>query len=307
MRVKGLDNGYLYTKDNDMRIFRSAYVKSGVAMGSSAFISIDGVDYTVGAGEKSVSFDKTDSEINKVCTLANLAMTGSDEYNLVVGLPISQYKSQRDKFKKMILSYNGSYVVYKGEEMRIKINDVLVFPQGIGALLSLNELKGDNIIFDIGGLTIDIAYIEMVCGNPVLHKFDTWTEGIQKMYAKIINQVNDKYNLTLPVNYAEKILIDDLLIDGVIQPKDFLLPILSQYLEPIFLEFQLNYPSKNTKIHLCGGSATVIKDLFMKRFPNASLMNNSQFANAIGYYKVGCQKFGMPDTTKQIQVSTCRR
>lgn len=298
MIVKGLDNGYLYTKDNEKRIFRSCFSRSSISMGSSSFISINGIDYTVGTGDKSVDFDKTNSEMNNVGTMTNLAMTGSGEYNLVVGLPISQFKSQREKFKKTILSYNSNYVVYRGQEMKIKINDVLVFPQGVGALMNLNDFKNEGIVFDFGGLTIDIAHIEVVCGNPVLIKHDTWTEGIQKIYAKVIDAVNSKFNLALPVEYAEKILTNDLIIDGVVHSKDFLMPILEQYLEPILTEFQLNYPCKTTRIYLCGGSAIIFKDIFMKRFPNTVLMENSQFANAIGYYKVGCQKFGKSDTIK---------
>ncbi len=307
MKVKGLDTGYLYTKDNDRRIFRSCYSKSSIAMGSTSLISIDGVDFSVGAGDRTVDVDKTNSKLTEVCVLTNLAMTGSDDYNLVVGLPIGQFKSQKDKFKETILGYNSRYVVYRGEEMKIKINDAFVFPQGIGALMSLNDFRNDAIIFDFGGLTIDLAYIEMVCGNPVLIKYDTWTEGIQKIYSKLIDQVNYKFNLSLSLDYGEKILTNDLVINGVVHSKDFLLPTLSQYLEPILTEYQLNYPCKTTRTYLSGGSAVIFKDIFMKRFPNTVLVENSQFANAIGYYKVGCQKFGNPDAIKPTSYACINR
>lgn len=307
MRVKGLDTGYLYTKDNDRRIFRSCYSKSAISMGSTSFISINGEDFAVGAGDRTVDIDKTDSKLTEVCVLTNLAMTGSDEYNLVVGLPISQFKPQKEKFRKTILGYNNKLIIYRGEEMKIKINDALVFPQGIGALMSLNDFRSDVILVDLGGLTVDLAYIEMVCGNPVLHKYDTWTEGIQKMYSKIIDQVNCKFNLTLPISFAEKILTNDLIIDGIVHSKDFLIPTIQEYLEPILIELQLNYPCKTTRIYLCGGSAIIFKDIFMKRFPNTVLMENSQFANAIGYHKVGIQKFGNPDTTKPTSYACINR
>jgi plasmid segregation protein ParM len=291
-RIKGLDHGYLYTKDNEMRIFRSAYTRETVSLGASALITIDGVDYSVGAGERNVQFDKSDSEINKVTTLTNLAMTGSDDYYLVVGLPIAQYKSQKDKFKKMILGYNGSEVIYRGKPFNFSIQDVFVMPQCIGAALSQQELNSHVIIFDFGGMTIDIAYLEIIYGNPVLQKYDTWTQGVQKLYSKIINMVNEKYNLTLDIQYAETILSNGLYLHGEKVSTDFLLSTYKQYLEPILKEFQLNYPSANTQIYLCGGSAIVFYDLFKLYFPSARLMVNSQFANAIGYYKVGYQRFG---------------
>jgi plasmid segregation protein ParM len=304
-QVKGLDNGYLYTKDNDQRIFRSAYSKSNVATGCTSFITIDGVDYSVGTGDRSIQIDKTDSEINKVCTLTNLALTGSDEYYLVVGLPIGQYKTQKDKFKKMIMGYNDCDVTFKGKKFEFAIKDVLVMPQGIGALLSLEEIKSDIIIFDFGGLTIDIASVEVVYGNPILKKYDTWTEGIQKVYSRVITDVNEKYNLTLDVSYAEKILVDGLTIHGERKDTDFLNNTLRQYIDPIMTNFKVNFPDVNSQIYLSCGSAIIFYDLFREYFPAARLIPSSQFANAIGYYKVGLQKFGKVIYQKQQVISSC--
>lgn len=307
-QIKGLDNGYLYTKDNEKRIFRSAYTKASVTMGSSSFITIDDIDYSVGTGDRNIQFDKSDSEMNKVTTLTDLAMTGSDEYYLVVGLPIGQYASQKDKFKRMVMAYNDCEVIFKGQNINIAIRDVFVMPQGIGALLSLDEVINDCILFDWGGLTLDILYIEIVNGSPVLHKFDTWTEGIQKIYGKLINKVNEKYNLTLDVSYAEKILTNGLSINGSKVPLDFLLPTVREYIEPIITEFKVNYPALNTPIYLAGGVSNIemLSVLFKSYFPQTKVIPNSQFANAIGYYKVGCQKYGsmIPANTSNLY---CRR
>jgi plasmid segregation protein ParM len=291
-KIKGLDHGYLYTKDNEKRIFRSAFTKSGLAMGATSFITINGVDHSVGTGNRTISFDKTDSDMNEVGTLTMLAMDGDNDYYLVVGLPISQYQSQKDKFKKMIMGYNDREVIYRGKKMDIKINDVYVLPQGVGALLSLDELKGNIVIFDFGGLTIDIASIEIVYGNPVLKKYDTWTEGIQKIYSRVVNAVNEKYNLTLDVSEAENILVNGLTLYGEKVSTDFLEPVLRQYLDPILTNFKVNFTDINSQVYLCGGSAIIFESLFKTHFPHARLMYNSQFANAIGYHKCGLQKYG---------------
>jgi plasmid segregation protein ParM len=286
--IKGLDHGYLYTKDNDKRIFKSAFSRVDSPMSD---IIIDGKDYCVGYGNMTVEVDKTDQEINKVCTIYNLALTGPGEYYLVVGLPIGQFKLQRDKFNKMIMSYNDCHVVYKEQDFRFHINDVLVFPQGAGALMSIGQLNGDYIVFDIGGLTIDIGWIEMNNGAPVMQKYDTWYKGIQKLYSDIIHEVNNRFNMTLEPKYAERIFVNGLTIDGEKQDISFLQPTLLRYLEPILSEFQLNYPSKTTQILLCGGGASVLYGAFKSRFKSVLLLSDSQFANAIGYYKVGCKKF----------------
>jgi plasmid segregation protein ParM len=232
--------------------------------------------------------------MNKVTTLTNLSLTGSNDYNLVVGLPIGQYKTQKDKFRKMIMAYNDSEVIFQGKQMHIKTNDVYVLPQGIGALLSLNEINGNVIIIDWGGLTIDIAYLEIVNGYPILHKFDTWTNGIQKIYSKLINAVNEKYNLTRDITFSENILVNGLFINGEKVALDFLTSTVREYIDPIVTELKINYPVANTSIYLTGGTSTIslVTDMFKTYFPHAKLMPNSQFANAIGYGKVAEQKFG---------------
>jgi plasmid segregation protein ParM len=295
-KIKAIDNGFLYTKDNEFNIFRSAFTKSGVTTGCTAFITIDGIDYSVGTGNRTTEFDKSDSEMNRVTTLTSLCMDGEYEYYLAVGLPIDQYAKQRDKFKKQIMGYNDYKVIYQGKEINIHIADVLVMPQSVGALLSIKEaIEGDAIILDFGGLTIDVAYVEIINGISSVQSFDTYTSGIQKIYPKVINVINDVCKTTHDAPMAEKFLKEldkGIYNKGEYQPADCLTPILRDYLDQILIEFELKYPAKNTKIYLCGGSALIFKDLLMERYPHAKLIPNSQFANAIGYYNVASQKFG---------------
>lgn len=290
-KVKGLDHGYLYTKDDEMRIFRSSYNTDGISLGSTAFLTINGRDIYVGAGSRNVQYDKSSSDMNMVTTITDLCMDGSKEFFLVCGLPIKQYTAQKDRFRKQILSYNDCKVVYQGNDVEFHINDVYVLPQGIGALLSMDTVDGDIILFDFGGMTIDIAYLEILNGNPILHKSDTWTNGIQKLYSGVINAVNEHYNQTLDISYAENIFVHGLTIHGEKKPTDFLLPVMKQFLEPIITEFKVNYPAVNAQIYLCGGSAKLFYELFKSYFPSAKLMPNCQFANAIGYARCGRQKF----------------
>lgn len=289
--VKGLDNGYAFTKDNEKRIFKSAFSYTDRMVTGSKHITIDGKDYYVGVGQMTSEVDKTDAEINKACTLMNLVMTGETDYYLVVGLPIGQFKAQNDKFKDIVLGYNKSKVEYRGNEINFKIHDVTVFPQGAGALYSLRRFTGDYLIVDIGGLTIDVALIQMNYGSPNIEKSDTWYKGIRTLYSSIIEQVNLKYGLRLETKEAERILLNGLRIKGIEQSLEFLQPTLQDYLEPIIEDLRLNYPCDTTPIYLCGGGATLLCRAFKKRFYDVSIMEDNQFANAIGYYNVGIMKY----------------
>ena len=72
MTIKGIDNGYLYTKDNEKRIFKSAFTKEDSGIKGSNSLSIDGINYCVGVGSTNVDTNKIDSEMNMAGTLLNL-------------------------------------------------------------------------------------------------------------------------------------------------------------------------------------------------------------------------------------------
>lgn len=292
MRIKGLDNGYLYTKDDERRIFKSSISKDATDIFGGNYITIDGIAYCVGVGKTTVELNKIVSETNKVCTIMNLAMTGEDDYFLVVGLPIGQFKAQKEQIKLEVMKYNGCKVEYKEKPFKVSIRDVFVFPQGAASLLNERNLTdGDFIIVDIGGLTIDVALIELINGSPIMHKSNTWFDGMQKLYSNVIYAVNNKYNMTLPIDYAEKILRQDLMVDGEFQDTSFLDDIKLEFLQDITKELQLNYPSRTTPIYVTGGGGIVLYKTLNKTFKNTTLINDAQFSNAKGYHKIGLIKY----------------
>ena len=232
--IKGLDNGYLYTKDNEKNIFPSAFSTEDKVVSNAIPIIIDGKQYYTGIGKSTVELDKTNLEITKVCTLTNLAMSNDKEFYLVVGLPVGQYKDQKDRFKEIVLSYNRCIIEYQNRTTQFNINDIIVFPQGVASLYSMDNLSTNALIFDISGRTVDIALIEMVNNKPILIKSDTWYKGMLVLYSTIIEAINKKFQLTLEARYAEQILFNGLYLYGQKQDISFLQPIIQEYLDEIF-------------------------------------------------------------------------
>jgi plasmid segregation protein ParM len=288
---KGLDTGYRFTKDNEHRIFASAYSTNDRTITGANKITINGKDRYVGVGAMTSDVDKIDTELNEACVINNLAMTGEYEYCLTVGLPIGQFKAQKDKFKERILDYNKCDVIYNDKEFDVKIKDVFVFPQGAAALYSIPRNNSDKIIIDIGGLTFDIAYVETILNNPSITKSDTWYKGMRTLYSGIIQEVNLKFGLRLEISEAEKILLKGLRINGVEQSLDFLQPTLCNYLDPIADEIRMNYPTETTQIYICGGGARILYNALARRFKQVILIPDCQFANALGYYELGARAF----------------
>ncbi len=286
MSIVGVDLGYTYTKNSSMNIFPSKCTKSEPILGGTK-ISINGDTYFVGDGESTVELNKIDHDITKSCLMYSLTncFDGSP-FDIVTGLPISQYKNQKDSFKEMINKNRRNHVLINGVEIPITIRNVEIYPQGAGALYS-QCIFDDAIIIDIGGRTVDIAYFDISEHKRKLVKSNTLFDGMLVLYSKIITQVNNKYELTLPADYAEKILLNGLTVDGEKQDISFLKPTISEHVNRIFEEVRLNYPHTTTTIYLCGGGSKLLKNAFSKRFKNIVLMDNSQFANAIGFKKVG--------------------
>ena len=112
------------------------------------------------------------------------------------------------------MSYNHCIVEYQNRVKQFLINDVLVFPQGVASLYSIDNLSTNALIFDIGGRTVDIALIEMINNKPTLIKSDTWYKGMLFLYSKIIESINKKFQLTLEARYAEQILFNGLYLHG---------------------------------------------------------------------------------------------
>jgi plasmid segregation protein ParM len=219
-------------------------------------------------------------------------MYGSGERYLVVGLPIGQYKTQKEKFKEIILNYNNSKIIYHNKQLDIKIKHVTVYPQGAAVIYALNRMYGEYIIFDVGAFTIDVALIEMANGSPTILKYDTWFKGISTLYSVIIDVVNNKYNITLEPQDAEQILVQEYLrVDGENVDISFVDDIINNYLEEIYCLFDKYYKSRTTDIYLCGGGAEIIYNKFKNNYKQTELVNDPQFANARGYYQIGLQKY----------------
>jgi len=252
-------------------------------------IIIDGKDYYVGDGQMTSEVDKTNDEMNKVCTLLNLVQSLDDEFYLVLGLPISQYKTQKEKLIESVMKYNSCSIVYDNYERKVKIKDVSVCPQGAAAIYTLNEINGRFIIVDPGGFTWNIALIEVVDGTPYIEKFDTLYKGMRTLYSSVINSINLRYDLKLDPRDAERILLkNELKVRGKDEDLNFLKPVLLDYLEPVTDEIRLNYPCDTTPIYLCGGGIHIIGGALSNRFSDIHQMKDSQFANALGLYNLGC-------------------
>lgn len=293
MILKGLDVGYAYTKDDKGNKFRSAYSRINHGISNSNQIVVDGETYFVGTGKMTTEADKTHTDINKICTVMNLAISGDTDYVLGVGLPIGQFETQKEKLKTSIFEYSNSEVIYRGKTLDFNIRDVLVYPQGASAIYSFDKTDRELLLIDIGGITIDISLLDITTEGINILKVDTWYAGLRTLYSKIIEITNNEFSLKLENDYAEKILLNGLQLHGERQDMSYLKPVLLDYVEFISDQLKTNYPTDTTPIYLVGGGAYLLHSSLNKRLQNVKMISNPQFANANGYYKQASLKYRM--------------
>lgn len=293
MVIKGIDVGYQYTKDNDGNIFKSAYSKHSNSYLKETNLVIDGEKYYVGYGHSTTDYNKSNSTINKVCTLYSIASTQKTydiDYIISVGLPISQYSTQKENLEKSILDYNNSDVYFNGRKMYFNIKKVFVSPQGLSSIYAyknLNEMLGEYTIIDIGGGTIDSCLVEFDNCKSEVQKYNTYYKGIKTLFDEIIETINNKFELRLGIDKAEKILMTGRLeIEGTPADLNFLKPLLQDYIDGIVENIKINYPVKTSKILLCGGGSKLTYNQLKKHLKNVDLIEDSQFSNAKGYYNI---------------------
>lgn len=280
METISVDIGYSYTKTHKMLIFPTRVQKDGdMLLGSEVIYK--GQKYCVGFGRPEYELNKIKSDVMKICGLYAICKTTLDnDIILITGLPIGQYQSQKQALRESFL--HDTTITVAGTERTLKIHDVKIYPQGAGALHSA-KIEGDCILVDIGGMSVDIAYFQVQNdGRRTLKKHKSLYNGVIFLNDKVINAINSKFDLGLKLEDAERIIKNGLYINGVKQDLGFTKSIIFDHILELKDELTLNYPVSTTKVYLCGGGAYLYKNVL-----GYEILENSQFANAIGGYRMG--------------------
>lgn len=146
-------------------------------------IEYNGITTYIGIGELSREFNKAERDYMAQLLYALGKANAADikETNLTLLLPIIQMKNKA----KLVDALKGKPFNFKfnGEDRNIKINDLMVLPEGYASYYSLedDDRKGDVCIIDLGSRTINICVLE----NAKIVKTNTIKLGSFDFYSKI--------------------------------------------------------------------------------------------------------------------------
>lgn len=296
---------------------------------SNIHVVCDGVDYFVGElaekESRTVSRifeqERFEHQYTKILlnTAIQLVTDGSvDQINLSTGLPLDFYKAQSKDFKKSVLGLqplvewkSGSL---KDKTLRVNINDALVFPQGASAVFSalINHegrfayphlMNAGNLIalIDIGFRTTDFVVVEMQEDSSFIPKVKlsgTIDDGVVNLHQQIKQSYKQETGgADLNEFHMSRILRNGYVtfrgkrvdFKGIIESsKESIATNIADRLKAVWVEEADLFDA----IFLAGGGGNLFEESIQPHFANRlEVINESQFANAIGYLRLGKNKF----------------
>ncbi|HYF75465.1 MAG TPA: ParM/StbA family protein [Candidatus Nitrosocosmicus sp.] len=284
--ILGVDLGNYAVKTSKEVIFPSKCTKAANILSSSPVLTEEGKIY-IGEGSFDTEYRKVKKAHLRTLFLYAVALSSADLSNkVVVGLPISQFQQEKDELKNILLPQRINTIGVNGISRKICIDDIEVYPEGIGAITG-SEYEG--IVIDIGGRTTDVCLVSDHDGNKKVKNPYSIAKGTLNLYSDFIKAINSKYGLDLSPDDADRILKKGLRVDGDNVDCSFAIEIFRQYVEELVNYLQVEYSLRTQEVLLIGGGSQLLYKALKNRIPGARLADNAVFANAVGFRKVGEQ------------------
>jgi len=264
--IIGIDIGNYATKLSNGLTFPSKVSKVGNLIKNTS-LTIDGATFYIGEGTYDTEYRKVKK--HSIIPLFLYAITSTGATKAVVGLPMSQYRQDKDELRELLLQRHN--VSVNGAQ---KLSDVAVYPEGV-----IPDFNG--VIIDIGGRTTDACLMhDRKPENPF-----SMPIGTLNLYSDFIKQINSRHGLDLKPDDADRIIRNGLKING--EPVNVSMDIFREYVDSLVNVLQIEYSIKTHDVLLIGGGCQLLHSALVKRIPAARLISNPVFANAINFQKVG--------------------
>lgn len=284
--IRAADIGNFATKDNKGNIFESRVSSVGNILSNKYEMVLNDELYYLGEGSFDTEYRKIRKDSYLKLLFGILAMGSKEtEVKVVLGLPLSQYKTDKTHLIELIMANYFLIGSINGEDANYIITDVEVYPEGIAAI----PYDYEGIVVDIGGRTTDCCLTYLDNGKRKIENPISLPTGTLKMYSKLIDNINSKYCLDLEISNAKRIIRNGLIIDGRKENTSFIINIFKDYLEDLIRRLNVAYSLTSNNICFTGGGSLELRKPILKRIPHAIISENAIFDNAKGFYEVGCR------------------
>jgi len=284
--IIGIDVGNYGTKTSQMIHFQSKVSKTPNLLKETS-IKYNGEKLHIGEGTWDTEYRKINKQYLKPLMLYSIALSTQDTCNkTVLGLPVSQYKQDKDALKQIITSQKTYDIEINNISRRIIIEDCEVYPEGVAAVVGTDY---QGVVIDPGGRTTDCFYIEDNHGTKKVKNPISYPVGTLNLYSDFVKVLNAKYILELKTEDAHRIILNGLKIDGITVDISEGVQILKEFVERLIRDIRLEYGVRTNDVLITGGGCELLGRAIIKRLPQAKEMDNYYFANALGFKRIGDQ------------------
>ena len=294
-----IDCGHGYTKGLSTHGARTVFpsliapAPSGPDLGrfgAQAVVTLDGEKYLVGDAARlsatslfthEKATDRLTIALTKIA-VAQVAGPGYHMVNLGVGLPLSWYASQKDALAKIL---TGPADV---DDSHLMIESATVFPQGIGALVSVGDLPWSGLVglVDIGYRTVDYLVAEVRDGlpQPLTQYAGTYSGGMHVAFQAMSQAVEQQTHVRFePHEFTDRETVTAHGETVDLEPFrrsafEALAGDLSRHLDTSWD----GIADKLDRLYLAGGGAVALYPYFTG-LAAPTLLPDSQWANAQGF------------------------
>lgn len=283
--ILGVDLGNFSIKTSTGFIVESKITGTNNILTTSLSIDYAQKQFILGEGEFDTEYRKVKKENLLGFLYGAMALSTRDTENkIVLGLPISQYKNDRNELINLILQNNYFEGYINGERRIINITDIEVYPEGVGAV----PLDFEGIVIDIGGRTTDIFLVKKEGQKRKIENALSEPLGMINLYNDFIKSINNTYSLDLKLSDANRLLRKGLKIKGIQQDITMNKKIFAIYVDKIINKLRIEYSLDTLDLAITGGGASVLGMSMKKRLgENIIIVENALFANAMAFEKVG--------------------
>ena len=210
-KIIAVDHGYgnIKTANTVMPTGITAYETEPIFTGN--ILEYNGTYYRIGEGHKEFSPDKAMDEDYYLLTLMAVAMElnvfsiQEADVHLAAGLPLTWIRHQREEFRSYLLQNLEVSYRFNNKDYHIRFVGCSLYPQGYPAIVNrLGDLKGTNLLADIGNGTMNILYIN----NKKAQESRCWTEkfGVNQCLIAAKNAILDRFGVKIEEATVEQVL-----------------------------------------------------------------------------------------------------
>lgn len=258
------------------------------------------------AVEASLSRTKFKGQSSIVLALNAAYLSGCDKQTpLALGLPLAYYKNQKDDVVNVFQKVDAYVSVNGGPEKRISFPKVYVFPQGVGAVYIQSNLPKEGLVglLDIGFYTTD--HIMFECTPEDIVPLKSYNSSLEIGVSTALKLFSDemRQHVGVPISLPDaqylwkkkKITFRGVAIEPTAVVEKIKKSVARSITESIISAWSEKIDWLD-ELLLSGGGSIEFYNEIKEAFPLAKLVDDAQFANALGYLEMvkGLQQEKVP-------------